>query len=371
MNTPYRSPLRSPVGPPPVSNFGEQALPFIGRDDEIDELQALIKLNRIVLLHDPGEDLHGFGKSQMAIAYIQRYTRRYDVAWWFSCGQETDGERLQSLIDRETIKLRRACAAAEPTPIPCGDDLETTERWLLVFDGVADPDAIRDYLPQGTGHILVTSRRPGRTWQERSLELAGLDVKEARALLASQLDTLAPDKLLRLAEAMDGHPGRLVEVADLIRYDEVSYRVCVRLLTMLPRREGRAALANGGAPVTSVPPQRGRAGGSPMSDPADRRTFLTALRSSSPGRTRDSYDVWISAIRERIRPRELMHLVDGSELGTRLSALLTEALSWPTPELLQAMVDAAEDQSPADDLRAAQAIVQKVTKRWDTQPGPS
>jgi hypothetical protein len=33
-------------------------------------------------------------------------------------------------------------------------------RWLLIFDNVTAPDDIRDFLPQGPGHAVLTSLNP-------------------------------------------------------------------------------------------------------------------------------------------------------------------------------------------------------------------
>ena len=35
---------------------------------------------------------------------------------------------------------------------------EPYDRWLLIFDNADQPDDIRDVIPQGPGHVLITSR---------------------------------------------------------------------------------------------------------------------------------------------------------------------------------------------------------------------
>ena len=40
------------------------------------------------------------------------------------------------------------------------EHLRGSGRWLMVFDNAEDPAAIRAFLPEGPGHVLITSRNP-------------------------------------------------------------------------------------------------------------------------------------------------------------------------------------------------------------------
>src|SRR4030095_8880395 len=39
-------------------------------------------------------------------------------------------------------------------------ELARRERWLLVFDNAEDPRGLREFLPDGPGQVLITSRNP-------------------------------------------------------------------------------------------------------------------------------------------------------------------------------------------------------------------
>ncbi|MBP5940383.1 hypothetical protein F3K43_33725 [Streptomyces sp. LBUM 1476] len=150
---------RSPTEPPPISNIPEQGLPFNGRDEQIARLTKLFRQYGHVLLHD-AESGHGFGKTQMAIAYCWRFTLRYDVVWWFKCSDETDDDRLLTLIETQEQELLELCAqtlGGPPKPRP-------DSRWLFVYDNVSDPDRIYEHFVPGAGHRLVISRTKGLTW---------------------------------------------------------------------------------------------------------------------------------------------------------------------------------------------------------------
>jgi hypothetical protein len=42
-------------------------------------------------------------------------------------------------------------------------ELARRDRWLLVFDNAEDPRALSQFLPEGPGRVLITSRNPA--WQ--------------------------------------------------------------------------------------------------------------------------------------------------------------------------------------------------------------
>ncbi|MFI9644434.1 FxSxx-COOH system tetratricopeptide repeat protein [Micromonospora sp. NPDC051925] len=109
----------------------------------------------------------GIGKTQLATEYAYRFHGAYDVVWW------VDADPAQ-FVDIRFADLGRRLGLPDLQNVPDNtravrDFLshgggrgaeEPPLRWLIVFDNVDQYDHVRDYLPQGEGHVLVTTRNP-------------------------------------------------------------------------------------------------------------------------------------------------------------------------------------------------------------------
>lgn len=149
---------RFPNDPPSVLNTPRRNLRFTGRDWALEDLHSL--LNR------GGDDgsraslrgISGVGKSQIAIEYAHRFGNDYDVVWWVNAGfrataREQFGDlatRLGLSVGREVGERIRAVKEALRMGKP-------HRRWLIIFDSADDMSQIEDLLPDGNGHVLVTT----------------------------------------------------------------------------------------------------------------------------------------------------------------------------------------------------------------------
>ena len=104
----------------------------------------------------------GVGKTQLALAYAQRYRGDYNLGWWVPA--ETELGMLTALAEL-------GVALGLPAELPPAElaarvrnGLGERSGWLLIFDNAPDPAAVAEYLPgAGGGHVLVTSR--DSAWQ--------------------------------------------------------------------------------------------------------------------------------------------------------------------------------------------------------------
>ncbi|MFE7072115.1 FxSxx-COOH system tetratricopeptide repeat protein [Streptomyces sp. NPDC057620] len=184
---------------------------FTGRLPLLNTVYEALQRESRVTLHG----LSGVGKTQLAAEYAHRFSSGYHVVWWVHAGNRaafrqgladlapelglptgTDyGERLRVIRD--------ALGRGDPYP-----------RWLLVLDGADEPDEIRDLVPTGTGHVLITSCNPD--WGTRPgamVEVSGYDRDESVAFIRRRAPRLTEPDSHQLAEALGDLPLVLDQTA--------------------------------------------------------------------------------------------------------------------------------------------------------------
>jgi hypothetical protein len=215
--TSSRDKIRSPRLPgyfPPVWNLPLRNIDFTGRDGIIVALRERLCTGQQVAvraLHGLG----GVGKTQLAIEYAHRFAGDYDVAWWI------DGEQPE-LVGEQLSGLAVALGLVEgDSDIPAAlaavkSYLGQHDRWLLILDNAHAPAAVRQWLPSGPGHVLITSRH--HVWRGVA-ESVSVDVftrSESIALLRRHLSGLTESDADRLAEALGDLPLAVAQAAGLI-----------------------------------------------------------------------------------------------------------------------------------------------------------
>ncbi|RFC70579.1 toll/interleukin-1 receptor domain-containing protein [Streptomyces sp. AcE210] len=344
---------RSATDPPPISNLPVQATPFVGRDEEIAAVHDLFEDHRAVLLHDPADRQHGYGKSEAAITYCHRYRMRYRVAWWFNCSHESDPRRLRQLIERGTDELhtryREVLRVAE---IPERPD----DKWLLLYDNVADPDRVQDLFPAGDARILVTSRPPGAAWVEAArLPVGDLDPAEVASLFR-QLAEIRQPVAEDLARAFAGHPQQIIAVAEQIRRGTPP-ATCVALAD---------AVRLAPAPARPAPPQPS---GHVRMSAQDRETLIDTLLSSPVCRDLPSYRAWIEAIDRRAAVSSGLPS-ETETIRTRVVGLVSIALSRDAPDVLLALAKTFEDRAGRHEAQLVRALIGPAAANWNANKEP-
>ncbi|MFI9205053.1 FxSxx-COOH system tetratricopeptide repeat protein, partial [Streptomyces sp. NPDC053048] len=219
---PARRPLpagpgsRYPNDPPAV--WGEvprRNVRFTGRDDLLNGLQQHFmdaeQGTAVVTLLG----MSGIGKTQMAAEYAHRFSSDYDVVWWVN--SDTRGtlrERLGELAPElglasgsEPGERIRAVGEALRRGDPYG-------RWLLIFDGWDDIDGAEDMLPEGPGHVLITSRN--RSWNDSRttlVEVPGFDRHESTGYLMRRAPRITAPQADEVAAELGDIPLALVQAA--------------------------------------------------------------------------------------------------------------------------------------------------------------
>ncbi|MYS11988.1 tetratricopeptide repeat protein [Streptomyces sp. SID6041] len=222
--------VRFPDTPPEIWGEVPRRNPrFTGRDDLLTELQErLMDAERgsaaCTLL-----GMSGIGKTQLAAEYAHRFSSDYDIVWWVSSDdRNVQRDRFGELAVQlglatgnepgERIRaVREALRRGDPHP-----------RWLLVFDGWDDTGGADVILPQGPGHVLVTSRNRGWGDHTEIVEVPGFDRAESTGYLmrraphvtAIEADEVAAefgDVPLPLAQAAAWLGESRMEVSEYLR----------------------------------------------------------------------------------------------------------------------------------------------------------
>ncbi|HLL35658.1 MAG TPA: FxSxx-COOH system tetratricopeptide repeat protein, partial [Streptomyces sp.] len=90
------------------------------------------------------------------------------------------------------------------------------ERWLIVLDNAEDPERLEALLPDGPGHVLITSRNPAWGKIVPGLQLGVFSREESMGHLTGQLPSLTEEQADALAEALGDLPLALTQAAGVL-----------------------------------------------------------------------------------------------------------------------------------------------------------
>jgi TIR domain/Tetratricopeptide repeat/NB-ARC domain len=209
-----RSPIPGPPLPgsmPQVWNLSPRNQGFTGRDG------LLVRVRERLLVGDKAviqalQGMGGVGKTQLAVEYAYQFAAAYDLVWWINAEQaELIGDQFVALAS-ELDLVRRGESIGVVRARVLGQ-LRQRERWLLVFDNAKDPADIMEWLPTGSGHVLITSRE--RNWVEvaKPVEVDVLARTESVAILQDRVLGLSDADADRLAEELGDLPLAIAQAA--------------------------------------------------------------------------------------------------------------------------------------------------------------
>ena len=180
------------------------------------------------------QGLGGVGKTAVAIEYAYQFQADYNLVCWIRADQTP-------LIRSSLAKLARHLNLDAPSA--SGIDLTTAgvldalrrgepyARWLLIFDNADQPEDLLPYIPNGTGHVLITSRN--HRWGA-SVDTMSLDVFEraesVQFLLRRIPKGLAERDAERLADKLGDLPLALVQAGAVIYEGGMGVGEYLRLL---------------------------------------------------------------------------------------------------------------------------------------------
>ncbi|WP_067823513.1 FxSxx-COOH system tetratricopeptide repeat protein [Actinomadura kijaniata] len=162
--------------------------------------------------------LGGVGKTQIAIEFAHRHKSDYDVVWWIPSDQKL-------LVPGAIARLAPHLGLPESNETGVEETAEAVinalragqpfERWLLVFDNAHDPESLTEYIPDGPGDVIITSRNFSWNGVVRTLTVDVFSRQESRMFLDLRVPGIIGDEADALADALGDLPLALDQAGAL------------------------------------------------------------------------------------------------------------------------------------------------------------
>ncbi|MET9877309.1 FxSxx-COOH system tetratricopeptide repeat protein [Actinacidiphila glaucinigra] len=224
---------RFPHDPPEIRKIPRRNDRFTGRDPVLEELYDLLTAGGSEGARCALHGISGVGKSQIAAEYAHRFGNDYDVVWWISANfRGTAREQLAELAPRLNLPVGqeigdriRAVHEALRVGRPFG-------RWLMVFDSADYMDQVEDLLPEGTGHVLLTTLTRDWSASGRAQEIEVLPFlrEESVAYARRRAPRLTGTEADLLSEAVQDLPLLLAQTAAWLDTNAMPVKEYVELI---------------------------------------------------------------------------------------------------------------------------------------------
>lgn len=258
LGLPHNSPRREIAGPgsrypnDPPAVWGEvprRNVRFTGRDDLLNSVQERLMDAERGAAVCALVGMSGIGKSQLAAEYAHRFSSDYDVVWWVNSDlRGTQRERFGELAPE--LGLRSGSESGERIRV-VRNSLRRAEpygRWLIIFDGWDDTDGAADLLPDGPGHVLITSRNRGWGGSVDVVEVPGFDRAESTSYLMRRAPHVTAEQADQVAIEFGDVPLPLAQAAAWLGESKMEVPEYLRMV-----REGELVGPGSGATPEGFP----------------------------------------------------------------------------------------------------------------------
>ncbi len=196
---------------------------FTGREELLADLRRRAGVTpATAVLPQALHGIGGVGKTQLAIEYAYHFADQYQVIWWIPADQIALVRSTLAALAPRLGLTGIAPGRVEDAVTAVYDALrrgKPYDRWLLVFDNADQPELVREFMPPGPGHVIVTSRNRGWAEVVDALEVDVFTRDESRQYLKRRVAGIDQEAADRLADELGDLPLALEQAAALLGAD--------------------------------------------------------------------------------------------------------------------------------------------------------
>jgi tetratricopeptide (TPR) repeat protein len=207
--------VRVPGSLPPVWNVRRRNPAFTGRSRELAGLRKQLRSGERALVQAL-QGIGGVGKTELAVEYAHLFGNEYDLVWWIDAERpELIAEQLATLAEVAGWSLPGAAAPGSAAVVL--RRLQREPGWLLIYDNAETVDAVADLIPDGGGHVVITSRSSQSGGVSAApIAVDVLDRQDASHLVRALVPALSDGDAARLAAAVGDLPLAVQQAAGLL-----------------------------------------------------------------------------------------------------------------------------------------------------------
>ncbi|MEO6842519.1 MAG: TIR domain-containing protein [Bradyrhizobium sp.] len=224
-----RQPQAAPPPSRPFIGVPPRIPSFTGREDHLSRLDEILIHDRPAVVTQAVQrvavqGMGGVGKTSLAVEYAHRYRGLYAGVCW--CPTDTREGLFAALRSLGTALGYDTSDAADPEATAKAllhRLAEQRANWLLVYDNVASPNEIVEFLPSAGARVLITSRFLDWTGLADEIGLDTLSPEEAMSFVQSRAGRQDTEGARILAEALGYLPLALDHAAAYCKRAHVSF----------------------------------------------------------------------------------------------------------------------------------------------------
>ena len=229
---------------PQILNMPGRNDNFTGRDEDLRRLRQDLRASGVaVVLPQAILGLGGVGKTQVALEYAHRFRADYDIIWWMNCGQSQYvdasladlGQRMRRVFSADLLEEGGVTELAQQVLTFLREGFGD-KRWLLIYDNAEEIDEVRDLLPSGGGHVLITSRNEAWTALGGYLKVDVFKRQESISHLRRRIPAITDTEADELASTLRDMPLAVAAAGSLLATTEMPVPEYLRQLLLQPAR---------------------------------------------------------------------------------------------------------------------------------------